>query len=153
MAKDSICQDKTVSNDTKPEETVMTERDKKWEKSIKRTEAIWELINKHDGVNAVDSFSQGTIQLGYNIASEMVDGNDIYEMLLGNLQMAENTLEYYIACMKKLASSLDTFKEYLVKINPDYEKEFLISGELGGIASIVESKALCCEEALDSVNW
>jgi hypothetical protein len=84
------------------------------------------------------------------MAEKMVEGKDIMEDVQHQANAALYGLEYYLDRMIDLAHSLDSFKDYCVKINPGYEKKFKGLGEIWGITTLLESTADLCKEALEN---
>lgn len=139
MPDNKECQQVTTGNNRYEEKE---RRIKAWEK---RQFEIWSLLEKHEGCMAFREFDDVGMTPGYSIASNIVDAKvDVYDQILDEAYIVLGGLNDYLRKMKRLALALETFK----RCCPEHEKEFEATGEIGGVATLLESTALLCEETL-----
>lgn len=128
--------------------TTGSKRNEEKVRRIKAMEArsfgILGLICGHEGCKAFREFDDVGMTPGYSLASDIEDGKDIYDRLLDEAYMVLGGLDDYLRKMKNVANTLDTFKEYC----KGHEREFEVNGEIHDVATLLESTALLCEEAL-----
>ena len=103
----------------------------------KNRKIIGELISTNEGLRCLWDFDPDRTE---HIAWKMFRGEDIYNDVLDAAKEIYANFTDYLNSMESAAVKLAAFKDYCVRINPDYSEEFEL-GEIWGIGSILESTA------------